>query len=94
MSQTVGKPTTETPSADYLQLEQELMQVKAQRNSLAHALSKLHRTCQLALAGPDGRQHVYFATHHSNPSFVKGTDAMLAAEEALAGVAETGSPQT
>lgn len=55
-----------------------------QRDALSEALTGPHHVCELALAAPDGKQHVYFVTHHG--CFVAATDAMVAAEAALADV--------
>lgn len=54
-----------------------------QRDALLAALEGLHKVCQIALAGEDGRQHTYFETRAGH--FVEATKAMVAAEKAIAG---------
>jgi hypothetical protein len=48
---------------------------------LLEALTGLHHVCQLALAGKDGKQYVYFETRAGH--FVAASEAMQQAEAAI-----------
>ena len=63
---------------------QQKSEVEKQRDDLLAALVGLHKVCEIALAGKDGKQHTYFETRVGH--FVEATESMREAEAAIASV--------
>lgn len=64
--------------------EMMIKRLGAQRDELLAALEGMHKVCEIALAGKDGKQHSYFETRAGH--FVDATKAMQRAEAAIAKV--------
>ena len=58
--------------------------IAKQRDELLAAMEGLHKVCEIALSGKDGKQHTYFETRAGH--LVEATEAMQAAESAIASV--------
>lgn len=60
----------------------EIRRLQEVNRLLLEALHGLHRTCEIALAGKNGEQHVYFVTRLGH--FVSASVSMRSAEAAIA----------
>lgn len=65
------------------EIQDDYAAVCRKRDELLAALEGLHKVCEIALSGKDGKQHAYFETRSGH--FVEATKAMQEAEAAIAG---------